>query len=139
MDGDLGSMLQSVLSDPEQMARIAQAAQGLMQTGPDAASGASGSAGTTAASGTSAAAGTVAASPPPEPVRDDARDARLLATLGRAFGAETGKSKSTALLVAMRPYMKPEKQKKLDSAMRIARMVRVAGEVMRQIGGGHGI
>ena len=127
MDGDLGSMLQSVLSDPEQMARIAQVAQGLMQPGADA------------ASGTSAAAGTVAASPPPEPVRDDARDARLLATLGRAFGAETGKSKSTALLVAMRPYMKPEKQKKLDSAMRIARMVRVAGEVMRQIGGGHGI
>ena len=32
MDGDIGAMLQSVLSDPEQMAQITRLAQGLMSS-----------------------------------------------------------------------------------------------------------
>ena len=64
-----------------------------------------------------------------------------MSKLGRAFAGEgLGKSRSTALLMAMRPYMKPEKQEKLDRAMQIARMANIAGLVMNQYGGGgHGV
>ena len=69
----------------------------------------------------------------------DMPDGKLLAALGKAFsGGE--RSRSADLLMAMRPYMKPEKQEKLDRAMKIARMVHVAEAVVRQYGGeDHGL
>ena len=114
MDNELGAMLQSVLSDPEQMAKISEMAQGLM-------GGAASSAETPPA--------------PPAP----AGDAKVLSELGALFGGKTETSRSTALLMAMRPYMKPEKQEKLDRAMKLSKMVRIAHAVMGQMGGGHGI
>lgn len=122
MDGDLGARLQSVLSDPDQMAKLGEMAKGLMgQLGQD---------------------------PPPaeqqsndaQPQEIPAADTRLLSALGRALaGGGENNSRSTALLMAMRPYMKPEKQEKLDRAMKIARMAHIAGTVMREYGGGNGI
>ena len=114
MDADLGSLLNSVLSDPEQMAKISEMAQGLM-------GGASQSAEAPAA--------------PSAP----GGDAKVLSELGALFGGKTETSRSTALLMAMRPYMKPEKQEKLDRAMKLSKMVRIAQAVMGQMGGGHGI
>ena len=77
---------------------------------------------------------------PEKPADVPQPDARLLAALGKAFSGGGEKSRSTALLVAMRPYMKPEKQEKLDRAMKIARMVHVAEAVVRQYGGeDHGL
>ena len=111
MDGDLNGLIQSVLSDPEQMAQITKLAQGLMGEGA-----------------------------PPEapaqekPPREDGSG--LLSSLGKAFSGDRERSRSTALLMAMRPYMRPEKQEKLDRAMKLARMVSVVGTVMRQYGGG---
>ena len=128
MDGDLGQMLQSVLSDPEQMARITQMAQGLMGQGQATAETAP--AGPPAPPAPSAAGGTGFSQP----------DAGVLSALVRSFAPNAGKSRSTALLMAMRPYMKPEKQEKLDRAMRIAQMAHIAGAVVRQYGGGeHGL
>lgn len=123
MDGDIGAMLQSVLSDPEQMARLTQMAQGLMGGGAPA----------------QEPSPSVAGPPSAAPATDAQRDARLLSSLGRLFSQNTGQSRSTALLTAMRPYMRPEKQEKLDRAMKLAGMARVVSEVMREIGGNHGV
>lgn len=124
MDGDLGSFMQSVLSDPEQLAKITQVAQGLI--------------------GQSEAA---SAAPPPEPAKPAAPpraggEDRILSMLSRflASGTGGGKNRSAALLGAMRPYMRPEKQEKLDRAMKLAQMVHVIGAVMGELGGGkHGV
>ena len=112
MDSDIGELLQSVLQDPEQMSRIAAAAQSLM--GGESAAG---------------------SAPAQTPVSAQPSEAKLLSALSGMLGQKGGQSRSSALLSAMRPYMRPEKQEKLDRAMQIARMVRVAGTVMREWGG----
>ena len=109
MDGDIGDLLQSVLQDPEQMSRIAAAAQSLMGGEPAASA--------------------------PNPVSVPPPEAKLLSAITGMAGQKGEQSRSAALLNAMRPYMRPEKQEKLDRAMQIARMVRVAGTVMREWGG----
>lgn len=127
MDGDIGAMLQSVLSDPEQMAQITRLAQGLMS--------AQGEEGLPSPPGSSEG-----EPPPPAAGMPDFSqgEMKLFSTLGKAFAAGKGNSRSTGLLMAMRPYMKAEKQEKLDRAMKIARMVHVAGAVMKEYGGGQG-
>lgn len=115
MDGDLSSMLQSVLSDPAQMEKIAKLAQGLMGDG---------------------ASSDEERTQPPDaaPVKPPG-DSALFSMLGKAFGGKQEKSRAAALLLAMRPYMRPEKQEKLDRAMKIAQIVNIAGAVMKQYGG----
>ena len=115
MDGDIGQLLQSVLSDPQQMEKLTAMAQSLM-------GGESAVTPPTPASGPPSV-----SAPPPE--------AKLLSAVTGMLGQKGEQSRSAALLSAMRPYMRPEKQEKLDRAMQIARMVRVAGAVMREWGG----
>ncbi|MCD8087004.1 MAG: hypothetical protein LUE22_00245 [Oscillospiraceae bacterium] len=121
MDSDLSDRISAVLSDPEQMGKIAQMAKGLMGGANESAS----------ESGEDS---------PPAPEANGLAmpggDTRLLSALGKIFsGGEEKNSKSAALLMAMRPYMRPEKQEKLDRAMKIAQMVHIAGAVMREYGG----
>ena len=118
MENDLSAALESVLSDPAQMEKLTEMAKGLL-----------GQAGQAPAQTPAAE----TAAPP------TAADSRLLAALGKAFAGGGERSRSTALLVAMRPYMKPEKQEKLDRAMQIARMVHIAGAVAKEYGDGHGL
>lgn len=120
MDGDFGAMLESVLSDPQQMEKIAQMAKGLMGEQP-----------ASQESNTPAAEETAGAMP-----KLPGLDMGLFSTLGKMFSGKQEKSRSTALLMAMRPYMRPEKQEKLDRAMKIAQMVHIAGTVMKEYGGG---
>lgn len=123
MDSELGAALESVLSDPEKVEKLSQMAQELFgdKTVP-------------AGTGESRE-GSGAAASPPRPADD-----KVLSALGRAFSGKGEPSRSTALLLAMRPYMRPEKQEKLDRAIQIARMANIAGAVMRQYGGdGHGL
>ena len=101
MDGDIGTMLQAVLSDPAQMAKLTEAAQGLFGGAPQE------------------------TAPDKEPVRQDAPafsgdETRILSALGKTLGGNAGSGRSTALLMAMRPYMKPEKKEKLDRAMKLS-------------------
>ncbi|MCD7749924.1 MAG: hypothetical protein LUH42_07720 [Oscillospiraceae bacterium] len=126
MDSDIGDKISAVLSDPEQMGKLAQMAKSLMgQTESNQAQEAETVPLPQQETGALAALGS---------------DAKLLASLGKAFsGGQAMNSKSTALLMAMRPYMRPEKQEKLDKAMKIAQMVHIAGAVMQEYGGGHGI
>lgn len=123
MDGELGAVLENVLSDPAQVEKLSQMAKELF-----------GQAGESAGEEKKPPADTPSAPNAP------AVDTKLLGALGRAFSGNREPSRSTALLMAMRPYMKPEKQEKLDRAMQIARMAGIAGAVMREYGGGeHGV
>ena len=128
MDGELGAKLETILSDPEQMEKITQMAMGLM-----------GSAAPASDSGSESDAAPAAAAAPSGGILDSLGDTRMLSALGKAFSGGAEKSRSTALLVAMRPYMRPEKQEKLDRAMQIARMVHIAGAVMKEYGGANGL
>ena len=117
MNGDIGAMLESVLSDPKQMEKIAQMAKGLM--------------------------GEETLSPErKEEVAEPARpglsgfDPGMFSVLGEMFRGKQNQTRSTALLMAMRPYMRPEKQEKLDRALKIARIVHIASAVMKEYGGG---
>ena len=129
MDGELGAKLEAILSDPAQMEKITQMAMGLMGSAAPAEDSSAGSNAPPAAT----------APATPGSVLDSLGDTRLLSALGKAFSGGTEKSRSTALLVAMRPYMRPEKQEKLDRAMQIARMVHIAGAVMKEYGGANGL
>ena len=121
MDGDLGTALNAILSDPTQMEKLSTMAKDLFGQGGE----------THQVEEANEAPAVPAAAP--------AVDTRFMSALGKAFSGGGTKSRSTALLVAMRPYMKPEKQEKLDRAMQIARMVNIAGAVMREYGGDHGV
>ena len=122
MDGELGERLQQILSDPAQMEKLSAMAKDLF--------GQAGAAPAGEPATPAAAAGQSGTAMP---------DAKLLSALGKAFSGASDKSRSTALLVAMRPYMKPEKQEKLDRAMQIARIVHIAGAVVKEYGDGHGL
>ncbi len=129
MDGDIGTFIQSVLSDPEQMAKITQMAQGIMQQPEQALPAAAAEEDRPSAEpADSRSAGQTPAFSPGE--------MKLFSALTKAFSAGGGKSRSTELLLAMRPYMKAEKREKLDRAMKIARMAHIAGTVMKEYGGG---
>ena len=117
MNGDIGAMLESVLSDPKQMEKITEMARGLMgerRLEPEH-----------KGENRSVDGGE-------RPVFDSG----MLSALGSMFGGKQSQTRSTALLMAMRPYMRPEKQEKLDRAMKIARIVHIAGAVMKEYGGG---
>lgn len=117
MNGDMGAMLESILSDPRQMEKIAEMARGLMgETGTEKKE-----------TGEHAAA--------QEVMGTAGAEAGLFSALGKMLGGKPRESRSTALLMAMRPYMRPEKQEKLDRALKITRIVHVAGAVMKEYGG----
>ena len=120
MDSDLGAMLESVLSDPAQMEKIAHMAQNLM--------GGSLPSGEDDGENKSAAGQGVTS-------QRKENGGNILSLLGKTFGGNHTKSRSTQLLMAMRPYMRPEKQEKLDRAIKIAEIVHVAGFVMKEYGG----
>lgn len=94
---DLGDRIQEVLGDPAQMAQIMDLARSLM--------GGEGEAPETPAS---PAAGGMAEK------------------LGALLGRESGQNEQQALLRAMRPYLSEKRQRKMDRAMRLARMAHLA-------------
>lgn len=110
MEGDLEKTLNAVLSDPEQMGKLTRIAKQFM--GQDAAEPAQ-------------------ENQAPEP------DGKLLGMLKHAMGGTSGNS--SALLKAMRPYLRPEKQEKMDKAMNLARIVHIAGAVMKEYGDEDGL
>lgn len=117
MENDFGAMLESVLSDPAQMEKIASMAQSLM-----------GSAAQTSEKGESSTS---------KNTQDvfSGESGSIFSLLGKAFKGSYPKSRSTQLLLAMRPYMRTEKQEKLDRAIKIAEIVHIAGFVMKEYGG----
>ena len=90
--------INSVLNDPDQMARITQLAQSLM--------------------------GTEAGAPEAPAQPEDPLPAGLLQLL-RDGGEAPGREQ--ALLEAMKPYLSEKRRGKLDRALRLARMAKLAG------------
>ena len=100
--------LNAILSDPGEMEKISRLAAQLMGgAGPDSA-------------------------PAPQ---DSSGDGALLGRLAGLMGGAGAKDK-TALLQALSPYLRPERQAKLKKALNIARMARLARLTLEEYGGG---
>jgi len=107
LDG-LEEQLNSILSDPEQMEKLAGLARSLMG-GADAAR---------------------AETPP---AGEPGLDPGLLQRLGRMMqGGDTGREQ--ALLKAMEPYLSEKRRGKLNRAMKLARLARIARMAMGEGG-----
>ena len=112
---ELENVLGSLLKDPAQLQKLSALASQLM-------------------SGAAAA-----EEPPPPPENAGGGDPARIARLAALFsGAQSGSREKTALLQAMRPFLSAERQERLERAMRFASMAKLAGTVMRELGGtGH--
>ena len=106
--------LNQILSDPDSMAKIMSLAQSLgrEQSAP---------------------------SPPPAPPRpqpppppDDAFVKGILRLLQQAQHTD---KRQEALLCALKPYLAPERQAKIDEALRIAKLSQLAGLAFKNYGG----
>ena len=107
--GELEDRLNSILSDPGQMEKIAGLARSLM--------------------------GGENPAPAPEP---GAPDAGLLKKLGGLMAQNTQTpSREQALLAAMRPWLSERRREKMDRALQLARMARLAQLAMGELGGGN--
>lgn len=107
---DLTGRLQSLLTDPESMQNLAELAA--MLGGGDPADG-------------DAAAPDSAAAPPPV-------DLTKLMAVGQAMGAMKD-DENTALLLALRPHLSPQRQARVTRAVQLLRLLRVAA-VLRENG-----
>lgn len=107
---ELEDMINSVLSDPEQMNKIAGLAQSLM--GTDQPSAAADTAGF------------------PLPI-----DPKSLGSLQKLMARTESAGNSEALLRAMEPYMSDKRRAKMDKALKLARMAKLAGFAMEELGG----
>ena len=106
--------LNQILSDPDSMAKIMSLAQSLgrEQSAP---------------------------SPPPAPPRpqpppppDDAFVKGILRLMQQAQHTD---KRQEALLCALKPYLAPERQAKIDEALRIAKLSQLAGFALKNYGG----
>lgn len=109
MNEELEARLGSILSDPQQMEKIKAMAQSLMGAAPEPESAAS----------TPAPSGGLGA---------------LMGLLGQK-GGEGRRSESEALLRAMQPYMRPQRRSKIERALRLTRLIGIAGTMLEQYGG----
>ena len=115
---EMEDKLNALLSDPSQMEQIMQLAQQL-----------SGSMGITPSPSSSP--------PPPQPPSapgglDMASVARFLPLLQELNGSN---SQVTQLLYALQPFLKPEKQEKIQRAAKLARLIHVGKRVLTEMGG----
>lgn len=116
-DGSLEQAIGAVLQDPQQLQKIFALAQSLGLSPPEA----------------------PAAPPPPEPLKPAAaappaeqtpedRGSALRALLQQAGKLDR---RQENLLNALKPFLKPERQEKVDRAMQAARISRLAGAALR--------
>ena len=108
MDG-LEDKLNSILSDPDAMGRIAEMAKSLMGREPDGAP----------------------AEPEPDPT--------LLKRAAALIRRDALRPDESAVLAALRPFLSLERQRRLDRALRIARLAALASVAGEFVGlGGEG-
>ena len=116
--------LQAILGDPEAMGRIASLAQALSggEGGESAPEEGTPPAGESAPLDLSALLGALGGGESPLA----GLDPQLLQTGLRLYAEySAGDDRKTALLSALKPFVKPERYAKLDQAIRIARLARV--------------
>lgn len=108
MDG-LEEQLQKILNDPDSMAQILSLAQSFGLQPPEEA----------------------AAAPPAPPPPDDGM---AKAIFGMMQQARQSDGKQEALLLAIKPYLRPERRGKIDRALQIAKISHLAGFALRNYG-----
>ena len=138
MSDGFSEKLNAILADPDAMGRILSLAQSL-EGGQDSA--AQGEAPAQSAPSPPAPASEGASPPLPDLMRAltggaGALDPRLLSLAGRLLSEwSRPDDRGTALLTALRPYVKPERYAKVDRAIQIAklsRLIRVALAALRE-------
>lgn len=132
--------LNTLLSDPDAMAQVMSMAQSLSQQ----LGGQSASARETASREKSAPETPVGQVKPPQEMPDlssllGGLDAaalqKLLPLLGQLNRPESGET--AALLRALRPFLKPERQEKVERAAQLARILHLGEAFLLQEGNGH--
>ena len=109
MEG-LEEQLQKILDDPDSMAQILSLAQSFGLQPPGAAS-------------------SEPAAPPPPP-----DDGFMKAVFGMMQQARQSDGRQEALLLALKPYLRPERRGKIDRALQIAKISHLAGFALRNYG-----
>ena len=118
MDG-MEQKLGAILSDPESMSKIMELAKGLGLNPPMQDSSA-------------APAEAKESNPDPAPATPAASPMSGLGALLSSMSNQSPDDKQTALLKALRPYLRPERQDRLDRAIQTAKMVKTAKQAMKQ-------
>ena len=108
MDG-LEEQLQKILNDPDSMAQILSLAQSFGLQPPEEA----------------------AAAPPAPPPPDDGMAKAIFTMMQQARQSD---GRQEALLLAIKPYLRPERRGKIDRALQIARISHMAGFALRNYG-----
>lgn len=62
---------------------------------------------------------------------------KIIAELGKIISDKGGKDSKRALLEAMKPYLAEKRRKKMDQAIQIAKLARLAEVVFAESGGDH--
>lgn len=106
--------LNQILSDPDSMAKIMNLAQ--LLGGPSAAPNGP-------------------PDPPPKPSPPPPDDAFVKGILRLMQQAQHTDKRQEALLCALKPYLAPERQAKIDEALRIAKLSQLAGFALKNYGG----
>lgn len=76
--------------------------------------------------------------PKPEPEQESGAgfDPKLLSLLAKLMGeAKHGDDGKTALIAAMKPYVREERREAMDRALKIARLTHVARLALQELGG----
>lgn len=108
---DLSEVLGSFLSDPEKLSQIASLAEGLGLTQPSAAQ----------------------EDVSPVPSENTMKPAMLSSMLQLAEEAGRQDPRQLALLNALRPFLRPERRKDIDRALKAAQLSRLAGLALRTL------
>lgn len=111
MDG-IEDKLSQLLNDPNSMAQIMSLVQSFGLGSPPESKGSEDN------------------SPPPPPPDDQ----MLRSLMGIMRTAQQNNPKQEALLSALKPFLRPERRKKIDRAMQIARISHIAGCAIRGFG-----
>lgn len=112
--------LNSILNDPEQMDKIASMAKSLMGGGTDA--------------------GTQQAPPPsggetPSPLLEGLDPGMIQRVMQMMSGMNQEPDENTALLEAMKPFLKEKRRAKMDRALKLAKMAKMAQLAFGDLGG----
>ncbi len=136
--------LGAILSDPASMSKIMELARGLglnpQSAQPESAPGQSAQAQTypspaqaqPAPAAQASFATSASGQPQGNPFAAQGLGGNPIGTLLSAMGNQGGDDKQTLLLKALRPYLRAERQERLDRAIQTARMVRIAKQAMKQ-------
>lgn len=123
---ELEDKISEVLGDPEQMARITKLAQSLMGGGETNGAASASQDAPDAAPHTDAGLGALGL------------DAQNIARLERIIAASGAQNREeTALLEAMKPYLSEKRRGKMDRAMKLAKLTRIARLALSEEENGH--